>query len=79
MNSPFHGAGRTLLRPRTLSQTIAALLAIAAGSAGAQDADATAQLLERLDKLEQRLSQVEQENATLKEQLKFRTERLERT
>lgn len=79
MNSPFHGAGRTLLRPRTLSPSIAAVLAIAAGSAGAQEADATAQLLERLDKLEQRLSQVEQENATLKEQLKFRTERLERT
>lgn len=79
MNSPLVGAGRALLRRHPLSQTIAVALAFAAGSAGAQDAGSTALLLQRLDQLEQRLDQVEKENAALKDQLKFRTERLERT
>lgn len=75
MNSPSFRAGRAASRLRPLSVTIALLLA---GAQPAAAQDATALLLERLDKLEQRLTQVEKENTALKDQLKFRTERLER-
>lgn len=77
MNAPHTGAGRAAARRQLAPITLALTLALAAGTAAAEEIS-NAALLQRLEALEQRLGQVEKENTELKDQLKFRTERLER-
>lgn len=77
MNAPHSGAGRAAARRQLAPIVLALTLTLASNPATAEEISNDA-LLQRLEALEKRLGQVEKENTELKDQLKFRTERLER-